>query len=68
MRFIVEPSREIEISAETEILVLGGGPAGIATQMARQIGIPPKRIDREQLQTRLIADGAFVGEIRPSKL
>ena len=31
---IIEPSRETEVVAETEILILGGGPAGIAAATA----------------------------------
>ena len=34
MRTITEPSREIPVVAETEVLVLGGGPAGIAAAAA----------------------------------
>jgi len=31
---ILEPARETEVVAETEVLVLGGGPAGIAAATA----------------------------------
>ncbi|MEC8774418.1 MAG: FAD-dependent oxidoreductase, partial [Pseudomonadota bacterium] len=34
MAMIIEPSRETEIVAETEMLILGGGPAGIAAATA----------------------------------
>ena len=34
MAMIIEPSRETEVVAETEILILGGGPAGIAAATA----------------------------------
>ena len=34
MKTITEPSREIELAAETEILIIGGGPAGIAAATA----------------------------------
>ena len=34
MPIILEPSRETEVVAETEILVLGGGPSGIAAATA----------------------------------
>jgi glycine/D-amino acid oxidase-like deaminating enzyme len=34
MKTIVEPAREIELAAETEILIIGGGPAGIAAATA----------------------------------
>lgn len=28
MKYYTEPSREIPVAAETEVLVVGGGPAG----------------------------------------
>ena len=34
MAMIIEPARETEVVAETEILILGGGPAGIAAATA----------------------------------
>ena len=34
MKTIIEPAREIELTAETEILIIGGGPAGIAAATA----------------------------------
>ncbi len=34
MRMITEPAREVPVVAETEVLVLGGGPAGIAAATA----------------------------------
>mgnify|MGYP001186537417 FL=1 len=34
MKTITEPAREIELAAETEILIIGGGPAGIAAATA----------------------------------
>ena len=34
MSTIIEPARETEVAAETEVMVLGGGPAGIAAATA----------------------------------
>ena len=34
MAMIIEPSRKTEVVAEAEILILGGGPAGIAAATA----------------------------------
>ncbi|MFR6693279.1 MAG: hypothetical protein ACLUS6_04415 [Dysosmobacter sp.] len=28
MRYVTEPSKQLPVAAETEILVVGGGPAG----------------------------------------
>ena len=34
MRTITEPAREIEVIRETDVLVIGGGPAGIGASVA----------------------------------
>jgi Heterodisulfide reductase, subunit A and related polyferredoxins len=34
MDYLIEPERKLEISAETEVLVLGGGPSGITAAVA----------------------------------
>jgi len=44
-----------------------GQAAGTAAQMARQLKMPPNRIDRKLLQKQLVGDGAFIGEIGPSE-
>ena len=43
MKYYTEPSREIPVAAETEVLVVGGGPAGIGASIAaaRQVSAPP---------------------------
>lgn len=33
MKYYTEPSREIPVAAETEILVVGGGPAGFGAAL-----------------------------------
>lgn len=47
VKFVTEPSRKIRVLAETEVLVLGGGPAGVgaAIAAARQ-GVDTLLIDR----------------------
>lgn len=37
-RTITEPAREIEVIAETDVLVIGGGPAGVAAAIAASRG------------------------------
>ena len=42
MRYVTEPSKQLPVAAETEILVVGGGPAGFgaalhAARMGRQV-------------------------------
>ncbi len=34
MKYIEEPSRKIPVMAETDVLVVGGGPSGLAAAMA----------------------------------
>ena len=34
MDYLIEPERKLEISAEREVLVLGGGPSGITAAVA----------------------------------
>ena len=54
MKYYTEPSREIPVAAETEVLVVGGGPAGFgaalhAARMGRKTGSRRRcriRIDR----------------------
>lgn len=55
MDHIVEPSKEIPVMAETEVLVVGGGPAGLAAALAAA---------REGTQTILVErHGCFGGVI-----
>ena len=37
MKYYTEPSREIPVAAETEVLVVGGGPAGFCAAMCRDM-------------------------------
>ena len=38
MRMISEPARQVPVVGEAEVLVLGGGPAGIAAAVAAARG------------------------------
>jgi hypothetical protein len=60
MTFIEEPSRNIPILAETDILVLGGGPAGLSAALAAA---------REGVKTTLVERyGCFGGIITQSMI
>ena len=52
MRTITEPSRQVPVVAETEVLVLGGGPAGIAAATAAA---------RSGAKTMLLERDGFLG-------
>ena len=60
MKFIEEPERKVPILAETEVLVIGGGPAGISAALAAA---------REGADTMLIERyGCFGGIITQSMI
>jgi 2-polyprenyl-6-methoxyphenol hydroxylase-like FAD-dependent oxidoreductase len=44
--------REVPVFADTEILVIGGGPAGIAAALALDSHESPAKIDISELQRR----------------
>ena len=39
-----------------------GQAVGTAAELARRSGVTPSEIDRQALQARLVADGAFIGD------
>lgn len=46
MKYYTEPSREIPVAAETEVLVVGGGPAGFGAALhAARMGRKTMLID-----------------------
>lgn len=47
MKYIIEPSKEIRVLAETDILVVGSGPAGLAAAIAAaREGVKTMLVDR----------------------
>ena len=70
---LTEPSRQTPVLGEYEVVVLGGGPAGIAAavaaaragrstaHLARDAGCNAADVDIAALQTRLERDGAYLG-------
>ena len=63
---LTELSRQTPVGGDYEVVVLGGGPAGMSTAAALSLQAPvrPRNLDLKPLQTRLEADGAYLGRDR----
>jgi len=59
--------RNLEVRYDAEVLVVGGGPAGIAAAMAVQAGPDTRSIDVRELQARLKAMGAYLPNLKGSR-
>lgn len=45
-----------------DLVVVGGGFAGVAAAVAKKQGVDVGQVNVTELQNRLIADGAFLGQ------
>jgi hypothetical protein len=59
---ILEPAREIAVAGRSDVLVVGGGPAGVgaagtAAALAMHQDIAPSALDPTDLVRQLRADG-----------
>ena len=52
--------REVPVFADTEILVIGGGPAGNAAALALETHKSPATIDISELQERLRSENVLL--------
>jgi ribulose 1,5-bisphosphate synthetase/thiazole synthase len=59
-RHVLLPQSRLPIVAEPDVLVVGGGSAGLAAATAVKAGVGVKEIDVPQLQERLRRQGAIV--------
>jgi ribulose 1,5-bisphosphate synthetase/thiazole synthase len=59
-RHVVLPEARLPIVAEPDVLVVGGGSAGVAAATAVQAGVGVKEIDVSRLQERLRQQGAIL--------
>lgn len=61
------PPRTGQIAGETDVLVIGGGPAGIGAALAVRSDKTPKAVPVEEVQNELMRQGADLGREKPEE-
>ncbi|MBQ6746819.1 MAG: hypothetical protein IJR07_07220 [Bacteroidaceae bacterium] len=59
--YITEPAKHISVLAQTDVLVVGGGPAGATTALAFQSSELPRHIDIVHLHQLLVSQKVWFG-------
>ena len=57
---ITEPARETPVHAVTQVLVVGGGPAGFAAALAARANDPVSDVDTDKLWAELRGQGVYL--------
>ncbi len=58
MKHIIEVSKSIPVAAETEVLVVGGGPGGLSAALAVQRGVASREIPSRDVVAATVEHGA----------
>ncbi len=60
MRSVYEKEKQLPILAETDVLVVGGGPAGLAAAVAVKTGKTTSQVDIQTVQKKLVKQGVRI--------
>ncbi len=60
MRSVYEQERQLPILAVTDVLVVGGGPAGLAAAVAVKTDKTTSKVDIQTVQKRLVNQGVRI--------
>ncbi|MFO7871085.1 MAG: hypothetical protein R6V03_06595 [Kiritimatiellia bacterium] len=60
MKTIQEPGREIPVACEADVVVCGGGPAGVGAALAVKNGVEARNADAASLRQELQKQGVIL--------
>ena len=58
--YIREPQRQIPVSGNYDVAVVGGGVAGIAAALAVKTGTTVRKVDAQTIRSVLKENGAYL--------